>query len=351
MGAIADMINVGAMVVNPTAPITGAFVKQFTSGFHAKPPEEKSVRVTAEGSGATYAEALANAKVRALEKVSGVFVISSTKTVDQQQRSATSEYYGGVIRSWEEVDSTKAFGVFTVTIETMIVSGKNNIVNNQISVSAMSDQIGELQELKSRQQQFVRAFEDQPMYAVSTGKSSFTVRGNMVELTIPYHISWSPKFVDDIRTYAKMAGKVVDVGDKRSAYAVCFGTTARWIPQEQCYDLAASIPQLESSARVQIVVSYKGNLHTETYDVPFNQQQNAFRYVTYAGSWLYHTSSGRRVNYARGLVIFDQGVFDGSQMIRIPLTSAQQITDVTVAITTKSEQPHAADYNIQGDRQ
>lgn len=349
MGAVSDLIDFGALVLNPAHAVTGTMLRQVTSHFVSKPDDTTKVKViTATGTGTSREAALINAKVRALEKVSGVFVSSTTITTDTSQNTRTGEYYGGVVKDYEVLDEEQARGIFSVTITATIVGGKNNIVKDETSVPVMIDKLNQLQDLQGRQQQFVRTFEDQPTYALSNVTMGYFVRGNMVEFSVKYHLAWSPKMVDDIKTYSRLAGKKVDIGDQRSMYAVCFGTVALKVPEDDCYDLAASIPQLEASARIQVVVSYKGNQHSETYDVPLDRQQNAFRLVTYPGSKVYHPSSGKEVRYARGLVMFEQGSADGNTMIRIPISQATEISNVQVAITT-SEGQHA-NNSLQSQR-
>lgn len=331
MGALLDIINTISMVASPTAPVTGAIVQHGMEMIAPRPEQKlKTVEVQVVGQGSTYELALADAKIKALNRVAGMFVISHTQTRNTQQTTATSEYTGGVLRSHNVVDVNETpEGLVSVTIDAVVQQGKNNVVSSTNVDPAWRENVNALLEEQQRQKEFAPALGNQPMYVATITKTTLTARANYAELKVAYNVVWSPKYVDDIRTYANTAGRLVNIGDARTMYAVCLGTTAGWRPEEQCRDVSAEIPSVEQPLYLKIKKVY--NDGTSKYEVvDLRGQQSQLRVVTQPGQRFYHAQSGREVKYQKGVVIFEKGTVNGVLTLRVKLEEAARIMSLEV---------------------
>lgn len=325
MGAVTDTISVVLMLTSPTAPITGAFVQRGIEIIAPRPETKvKVVEVTITGQGTTYEQAIADAKTHALNKVNGSFMISDTQTQDQHQTTRTSEYSGGVIRSFAVKNVEDQGGLFVVTIKAVVQYGKNNVVTSSNTDPVWRENIGAVLEEQQRQKQFVPSLGNQPVYIATITGVQATARANYAELKIGYNVTWSQKYVDDIKTFANTAGRLIQNGDPSTMYAVCFGTTAGWRPEEKCRDISAEIPSIQQPLYLRIRKVYaNGTSDFEVIDLRGMQHQ--FRVVTQPGSKFYHMQSARQVKYNKGVVIFEKGSVNGVSNLRVMLEDAAQI--------------------------
>lgn len=329
MGAFMDIVNTISMMANPTAPVTGAIVQRGVELFAPRAEQKlKTTQFQVVGQGSTYELALADAKNKALNRVAGTFIISSTQTRNTRQTTSTSEYTGGVIRSHDVVDvSETAEGLVMVTIDAVVQQGKKNVVAASNIDPEWQENIGALLEEQQRQQEFAPTLGNQPMYVATITKTLLTARANFAEMKVAYNVVWSPKYVDDIRTYANTAGQLTKIGDARTMYAVCFGTTAGWRPDEQCRDVSAEIPSVDQPLYLKIWKRYKdGSSKYEVVDLRGEQSQ--LRVVTQPGQRFYHAQSGREVKYQKGVVIFEKGTVNGVINLRVKLEEAARIVSL-----------------------
>jgi hypothetical protein len=113
----------------------------YESSREDKAPEERQpMEVVATGVGKTCDQALENAKVAAVEKVSGLWMTAQRHTDGEKYNESITDYTGGVIKSYTIVSNecTK------VTIDAQVVPRTNKIVSGGADVSQQTR--GHLQE-------------------------------------------------------------------------------------------------------------------------------------------------------------------------------------------------------------
>jgi len=327
MGAVSSVVTVLSMLSSPAAPVTNAIIGKVVSTFQQPKSDVKLTTVEATGRGSTYELALANAKTNALGTVTGVFVVSSTKTVDDNQTTNTAEYAGGVIKSHDVVSFDHTDDIYTVIITAVVQTGKNNVVTGRTVDPVWRANVKALLDDQKQQQAFTPSFADQPKYNTEIKNVQAVARANFAEVKITYSVTWSPKFLDDVRRFVETGGRKINAGDPRTMYAVCFGTTTVWAPDETCTDVSTNIATIEKDVYLNVKVTYD-NGKSKVHPVQLIREQNAMRVVTYAGSKMYHSSSGRQVSYGKGVVLFEKGSINSVIALRMPLQEAARISSI-----------------------
>lgn len=184
--------------------------------------------VTVTGYGSTFDNALANAKVQALEKVTGTFIISESEYKNKQYKETIDQYNGGIINKYDIVSSSKKSTGYEVTIVADVDRKKDNRmkVNKPVALDVHQQDYKEKEKVFDRLDNFSKAVAiqiSQPTYNV--GRNSTTVNFNVA-------MSFQPKWVSDMKSFAK----VIDDEGKTSsnAYSTVHGsivaTLMTWNP-------------------------------------------------------------------------------------------------------------------------
>lgn len=162
-------------------------------------------QVVTTGYGDTFDSALRNAKIAALEKVTGTWISSEHFVKNGKLTEDIAQYNGGIIKTYE------------------VLSYNNNEVKIKADVDVVKDnRVGtkskdiptEMRTTLISQQQNHEKIQDAVKFLDSKSKAlGFTTRnieyvnkGSTTEVTIKGTISWIPKWVSDVTTL----GKVID---------------------------------------------------------------------------------------------------------------------------------------------
>lgn len=155
--------------------------------------------VVVTGYGDSYEGALKNAKIAALEKVAGTFIVSDTvwrsnESVFEQIK----QYNGGVIKSYKVLDQRQG----QVTIEADVDVLKNNkiFVDNasavdQDKLNANIDNFNSKLNIVKYLDDPKKAFYVKPMQVQAIPK------GSHVSFKINTHVQWQPKWISDIKSF------------------------------------------------------------------------------------------------------------------------------------------------------
>lgn len=239
MSTLANVIQVLSIMVNPTAPITGALVDRVKTALSKPAEQSQSLDVDASGEGTTYEQAVDNAKARAIESVTGQFVINNKLATDGTYSESTASYTAGVIRQHKVVNHfVDAIGLHRVMITATVVVGKNNIVTSKVRNNVYIDDgtsEGIIDDIE-RRAEFVRQLEKQPMYIidVTNVEKQINQTNQFVNLNVNYSVRLSEKYIDDIQTLARIIGVPLTKGQPYT-YAVC---------SPQCFDIGQHIPSI-----------------------------------------------------------------------------------------------------------
>ena len=172
-----------------------------------------AVEVEGIGVGVNEQFALANAKQNALEQVTGAFVVSKTTAKNDRIDKNTAKYSGGVIRKYDIVDTYPTGNMVTVVIKADVDSSKDNRIITTDNAMSEDDRqiIIENHERISNVTEFATKLDDYHQAFVAVpGRITYNVRGNTTDVNILLGVKLSPKWVDDVLTLSKEAGKRIN---------------------------------------------------------------------------------------------------------------------------------------------
>jgi hypothetical protein len=185
--------------------------------------------------------AIEQAKVSALEERAGVFLVHTATTDAAGEREQTSQYTAGVISRYSVLEEWQRHdGSWQVTIEAEIAPGKDNLVGaDRFDVNVRS-QVAAVGAEGMQQARMAQAIGDQPVFSIRVDRVWARPYPSFVEVSARVIATWSPKFVDDLRTYAQLAGTFAEPRrDDARGNRLCFahgpGTSA------QCWSLRTQI--------------------------------------------------------------------------------------------------------------
>ena len=112
--------------------------------------------VTVTGYGSTFDNALANAKMQALEKVTGTFIISESEYKNKQYKETIDQYNGGIINKYDIVSSSKKSTGYEVTIVADVDRKKDNRmkVNKPVALDVQQQDYKEKEKVFDRLDNF-----------------------------------------------------------------------------------------------------------------------------------------------------------------------------------------------------
>jgi len=159
--------------------------------------------VTVTGYGQDYNQALMNAKMAALEKVVGTFIVSDTvwrsnESVFEQIK----QYNGGVIKSYDVIKATD----HEVTIKADVDVIKNNKIlvdNNNFDTERMNQTMDNF-----KQRTNVMSYLDDPNKAfhVVTKDVIISPKDRYTTFKVINIVQWQPKWLSDIEAYSRNIG-------------------------------------------------------------------------------------------------------------------------------------------------
>lgn len=165
--------------------------------------------VTVTGYGSTFDNALANAKMQALEKVTGTFIISESEYKNKQYKETVDQYNGGIINKYDIVSSSKKSSGYEVTIVADVDRKKDNRmkVNKPVELNAQQ------QDYKEKEKVFDRLDDFSKAVSIQTSHLTYNVGRNNTTINLNVILSFQPKWVSDVKSFAK----VIDEEGKTSS--------------------------------------------------------------------------------------------------------------------------------------
>lgn len=155
--------------------------------------------VVVTGYGDSYEGALKNAKIAALEKVAGTFIVSDTvwrsnESVFEQIK----QYNGGVIKSYKVLDQRQG----QVTIEADVDVIKNNKIFVDNSSAVDQDKLNANIDNFNSKLNIVKYLDDpKKAFYVKPMQVQAIPKGSHVSFKINTHVQWQPKWISDIKSF------------------------------------------------------------------------------------------------------------------------------------------------------
>ena len=170
-----------------------------------------AAEVTITGTGASTEEALQNAKLLATEAVAGTFITGREDLHNDQYSEHSGQYNGGVIQHYEVTSSSINNGLYSVTIHAEVDTSKINTVVVTEGAAAPYKFAPQVMKAASNYQRTLDAITAintaSPKFTISILSSSFALQGENTTLTYHLQITWTPKWVDDIKKLALLINK------------------------------------------------------------------------------------------------------------------------------------------------
>jgi hypothetical protein len=169
-----------------------------------------AVEITTTGYGATVGDATRNARQQAVDEVAGSFVTSTDTAIDGTYTSRINQYSGGVIRKMKVLNVSQNGDLVEVTIRADIDDEKVNrlFMPNGTVPAELSEDLAVAQEKNNRARDMIRTFNDLSQAFAVRGKiTKYANRGDVTDITIIVGMAWSPKWFDDVRKFAQLAGR------------------------------------------------------------------------------------------------------------------------------------------------
>lgn len=173
--------------------------------------------VTVTGRGSTYDRALANAKMLALENVTGTFVIGHSEYRDKEFRESMEQYNGGVIKSFRVTEYKEFPHHIEVTITADVVEKKDNRIagKNEQSFNMQFD------EHEQRRVVVDKLDNVNNMIAIDVEKPTYEVDRYSSIISIPIQMKMQPKWVSDMQAFTDVIGE--EGSTSNNAYASVHG--------------------------------------------------------------------------------------------------------------------------------
>ena len=279
-----------------------------------------ATEVTVTGYGASYEDSLQNAKIQALEKVTGTWMNSEHSYDNGKFDESIVQYNGGVIKSYEVISKTDN----SVTIKADVEKNKTNVVSgSSVNISeTMRNELVRSAENNSQLEKAIQTLNDKnKAFSAKVTKVNYTNFGDQTQVTMIVNLGWNPKWISDVESLSKLidqktsptsnirqaisagaaSGAISAFGpigaivssilyspvagpepQKSNERAICFGTTRRRTPSD-CYIVNSPLTEFQySSIRFEIegmsnkvkVLSSNGNIDNNTlYDNLYPGQQ------------------------------------------------------------------------------
>lgn len=307
------------------------------------------------GVGTTEAAARQNAKQDALSQVTGEFVVNKLTAHNGELDHQQAQYSGGVVRKWTDRSITFDGRLYSVQILADIDPNKNNrmvVVDDAMSeddrqtIIENHERISNITEFATKLDDYHQAFVAVP------GRITYNVRGSTTDVNILLGVKLSPKWVDDVLTLSKEAGKRINTDTPMSDVlwgvgsalapvhilgASVIRSAAHFVekPQQvdiesncfsqnnsrdvdECYALGYMFGNVVRKDRFVVTVRFwsQGDVVAERDVVALNSNQ---LFVLYdIGTSLYFRYDARERKFmSRGILWFKDGVASGRQSHQI----------------------------------
>jgi len=195
--------------------------------------------VTATGYGASYDEALQNAKVSATESVAGTFITGKRELINGEFSETAGQYNGGVLQQVRVVSTDVKSGLYRVVITTDVQLGKVNriIVPNTVETSPrVIDAVNDMRKTLDAWDAINKA--SRPFSIVTDDVKFYIQDKYSVRVVYRFHAMWNPKWIDDVKQLVKVAGHSIN---ERTRAVVCINSVG--YESDFACDGMSAIPQ------------------------------------------------------------------------------------------------------------
>jgi hypothetical protein len=174
--------------------------------------------VTVTGRGSTYDRALANAKMLALENVTGTFVIGQSEYKDKEFRESMEQYNGGIIKSFRVKEYKELSSHVEVTITADVVEKKDN------RIAGKNEQSFNIQFDEHEQRRVVVDQLDNVnnMIAIDVEKPTYQIDRYESIVSVVVDMRMQPKWVSDMQAFTNVIGE--EGNTSNNAYSSIHGS-------------------------------------------------------------------------------------------------------------------------------
>lgn len=173
-----------------------------------------AVEIQTSATGNTCDDAVQNAKAIALARVTGEFVVSKAGLNGDTYDEHTTQYSGGVVRSYKELNVVQGNNRCVVTILANVDPNKDNrvIVDSDVNVpdSARQALVEHQQRTDNINRMSNRLDNAGDAFAVVPGQIKYVPRGNQTDVLVTVGVRLSPKWIDDVKVFSREAGKKIN---------------------------------------------------------------------------------------------------------------------------------------------
>jgi hypothetical protein len=159
-------------------------------------------QVTVTGYGQSYERALENAKVQALEKIAGTFIIGENQARNGRVTEEIAQYNGGVIKHYDVISHGTNGKEHQVIITADVIEKKDNrVIRNNTDFSADFNEFEERARVVNRLDNVnvaIGATVINPRYTV--GRYSTNATGTVI-------LAYQPKWISDLKEFAKVVNQ------------------------------------------------------------------------------------------------------------------------------------------------
>lgn len=158
--------------------------------------------VIATGYGDSYDKALSDAKISAISKVAGTFIISDKESSESSFKENIIEHSAGVIKSYEVISRDNT----SVTIRADVDKNKDNsiIISNPSSID--SERLSEEIYSHKRKMEIMQYLDDpNKAFSVTSNIINISTYQNTVNVKVENRLQWQPKWLSDFESFSKLS--------------------------------------------------------------------------------------------------------------------------------------------------
>ena len=153
--------------------------------------------VTVTGYGSTYERALANAKMQALESVTGTFIIGEREMKNDRYNERAEQYNGGIIKSFRVIEQRQENSGVVVTIVADVVEKKDNRITGK-NEQEFKIEFGEHEQRRV----VVDKLDDvNNMVAFNVSRPTYEIDRHSSIITLNIDMQLQPKWVSDMQAF------------------------------------------------------------------------------------------------------------------------------------------------------
>jgi len=156
--------------------------------------------VTVTGYGSTYDAALANAKMQALESVTGTFITGEQEYKNGKYSDSAKQYNGGIIKSFRVTEYKQVNSGVEVTIIADVVEKKDNRVTGK-NEQEFNIEFGEHEQRRGVVDKLDNV---NSMIAFTVSRPAYEIDRNSSIVTLNIGMQLQPKWVSDLQAFTSV---------------------------------------------------------------------------------------------------------------------------------------------------